>query len=235
MFLKIPYLFFKSLDIMKSDKKIIMISIVPVFIGFVCYYFLGSYVFGDLFKMGEQYISQKFQVDGWVSTLLFSLISILFAVLVNWTFFIFVSVIAAPFNDLISSRVEKKYKPNNVLLDSEGFFKGLPRIFKNEAKKVAFVILLSVVNIIIGFIFPPVSFLIGALILAISFIDYSWSRNNLEFSVCFKNIKTGFLSYLLGGIMFMFLISIPILNLFFLPFAVVFFTVIYCELEQKNA
>ncbi|EQC44736.1 EI24 domain-containing protein [Bacteriovorax sp. Seq25_V] len=235
MFLKVPYLFFKSLDIMKSDKKIIMISVIPVVIGFICYYFLGSYIFGDLFKLGEQYLAEKFQVEGWVSTLLFSLISIMFAVLVNWTFFIFVSVIAAPFNDLISSRVEKIYRPSIETKDSEGFWKGLPKVFKNEAKKVAFVIFLSVINIIIGFIFPPVSFLLGALILAISFIDYSWSRNNLEFGLCFQNMRHGFLSYLLGGILFMFLISIPVLNLFFLPFAVVFFTVIYCELDQKNA
>lgn len=236
MVLKVPYLFFKSLDIMKSDKRVIMFGMIPVLLGFTCYYFLGTYVFGDLQAMGKDYISQHVDTAGWVGNVFLGLITVLFAVFMNFTFFIFVSVIAAPFNDLISSRVEKIYAKTED--NSQGFsemMKKLPTTLKNEAKKIGFIILLSIINVIIGFIFPPASFLLAGLIFAISFVDYSWSRNEMTFGECFGDLKKGFLAYLLGGILFLFLIAIPILNLFFLPLAVVFFTVIYCELRFKNA
>jgi len=234
--LKVPYLFFKSLDILKSDKKVIMFGMIPVIVGFLCYYFLGSYVFGDLQELGKSYLSKHMDTTGWIGNVFFGLVTVLFAVFMNFTFFIFVSVIAAPFNDLISSRVEKLYIKSEE--DNQGFsemMKKLPATIKNELKKVGFIIILSIINVIIGFMFPPASFLIAGIIFAISFVDYSWSRNELTFSECFQDLKKGFLPYLLGGVSFLFLIAIPILNLFFLPLAVVFFTVIYCELRLKNA
>ena len=33
---------------MRNDKKVMIYSIIPVLIGFICYYFLGSYMFGKL-------------------------------------------------------------------------------------------------------------------------------------------------------------------------------------------
>lgn len=235
MVLKVPYLFFKSIDILKSDKKIIFLSLIPVAIGFLCYYFLGGYVFGDLKTIGIEYLSQYVDMTGWVGSIFKGILAVLFAVLVNFTFFIFVSIIAAPFNDLISARVEKVYGTSQ--LEDQSFadtLKKLPTIAKNEGKKIFFIVLISIINIIISFFFPPASFLLAGLILAISFVDYSWSRNELTFGDCFGDLKKGFLAYLLGGVAFMLLISIPIINLFFLPLAVVFFTVIYCELRVKN-
>ncbi len=236
MVLKIPYLFFKSLDIMKSDKKVIMLGLIPVILGFICYYFLGGYVFNDLQLIGKEYLSKYVDASGWVGSVFFGLITILFAVFMNFTFFIFVSVIAAPFNDLISSRVEKVYSQERDDSDAfSGILKKLPELFKNEMKKIGFIIILSIINVIVGFVFPPASFVLAGLILAISFVDYSWSRNEMTFSECFIDVKKGFLPYLLGGVSFLFLIAVPILNLFFLPLAVVFFTVIFCELRKKNA
>jgi CysZ protein len=213
-----------------------MFGMIPVLLGFVCYYFLGSYVFGDLQVMGKEYLSKHMDTTGWIGNVFFGLITILFAVFMNFTFFIFVSVIAAPFNDLISSRVERIYSKTQD--DGQGFsemMKKLPATIKNELKKVGFIIILSIINVIVSFAFPPASFLLAGLILAISFVDYSWSRNEMTFGECFGDLKKGFLPYLFGGIAFLFLIAIPILNLFFLPLAVVFFTVIYCELRFKNA
>lgn len=212
-----------------------MFSSIPLMIGFACYYFLGNYVFGDLQLMGKEYLAQHMDLSGWVGSIFTGLVTVLFVVFMNFTFFIFVSIIASPFNDLISARVEKIYGTSNEEEQSlKDVLKRLPTTLKNEAKKIVFIIVLSFINLAISLTFPPASFIIAGIILAISFVDYSWSRNELSVTECIKDLKRGFVTYLLAGIAFMFLISIPIINLFFLPLAVVFFTVIFCELKVAN-
>ncbi|MFG1500633.1 EI24 domain-containing protein [Halobacteriovorax sp. XZX-3] len=232
---KLPYFFFRSMNILKADKKIILIALCPVLIGFILYYSLGHYAFSEVSAWGHGYINEKYPEQGWVSTVFSGVLIILLGVIINWTFFIVVSVIASPFNDMLSSRVEMIYKLQKESTDTfTQTMKRLPSILMNELKKIGVIVVLSIINIGIGFFFPPITFVLGGLILAISFIDYSWSRNNLTFAECVGDIKSGFLPYLLGGVGFMILISIPLLNLFFLPLAVVFFTVIYCELRVKE-
>ena len=235
MISKMPYFFFHSLKIIKSDRKMFFIALCPIIIGFIFYYFMGSYAYAEVSAWGHALISEKFPDQGWMNTIFSSLAVIILAVLINWTFFLFISFIASPFNDMMSARVEVMYKLEKK--DSDSFsetMKRVPSIIINEIKKIGVIVLLSVVNIALGFFFPPITFLIGGLILAISFIDYSWSRNDLKLSECIRDVRTGFFPYLIGGFCFMFLISIPILNLFFLPIAVVFFTVIYCEVKVSK-
>ncbi|AYF43283.1 MULTISPECIES: EI24 domain-containing protein [Halobacteriovorax] len=229
---KIPYFFFRSMNILKSDKKMILIALCPVIIGFALYYFLGQYAFNEVSTWGHGYINEKYPDQGWVSTVFSGVLIVLLGVIINWTFFLVISFIASPFNDMLSARVEVIYnlqkKESDTLVAT---FKRLPSILLNEVKKVGVIVILSVINIAFGFVFPPVTFILGGLILAISFIDYSWARHELRVSECIRDVRKGFLPYLLGGVCFMFLISIPLLNLFFLPLAVVFFTVIFCELR----
>ncbi len=232
--LKLPYFFFKSVDHLKSDRKVMFLSVIPVLIGLTCYYFLGQYVFGDLKTMGTEYLAGYIDMSGWIGSLFTWIIALVFAIVINFTFFIFVSVIASPFNDLISERIAEIYG-----LDPEGsdgkFFSRLPGIIGNELKKISLIILLSIINIIISFIFPPLSFVIAGLLFSVSFVDYSWSRKEMTFSECRNDFKKSGIVYTLGGMGFLFLISIPILNLFFLPLAVVFFTTLHIEMGKLNA
>lgn len=235
MIAKIPYFFFRSMNILKSDRKMILIALCPVVIGFAFYYFLGQYAYSEVSAWGNGYITEKFPDQGWMNTLVSGLAILILGVLINWTFFIFISVIASPFNDMISARVEVIYKQQKKASDTlMQTLARLPSILFNEVKKIGVIVLLSIANIALGFVFPPITFILGGLILAISFVDYSWSRNELKVSECISDVRKGFLPYLLGGVAFMFLISVPLLNLFFLPLAVVFFTVIYCELRVKG-
>ena len=199
MVLKLPYYFFKSLNYLRSDKKIMLFSIIPVLIGFICYYFLGSFLFGELEVLAKEYVSNYVEVTGWGETILQWVIGFLIAVFVNFTFFIFVSVIASPFNDLISERIEVIYK-----LDPEGItisqmIKKIPSTLFNEAKKISLIILISMGNLVIGIFAPPLAFILTGLLFAVSFVDYSWSRRELSPKECISEIKQGFLAYMLGG------------------------------------
>jgi len=227
---KIPFYFIKSLSIIKSEKKIILFGAIPILIGILSYYFLGKLIFGDLYSLGNEYIKSHFQTSTWMNTLFFSLMTIIFFFLINWTFFIFVSIIASPLNDIISSLVDKHYNlDQSYKFKLSLLIKKLPKILINEIKKILLILILSILNFILSFIFAPASFLLAGFILSISFIDYSWSRNDLDFKQCLNDLKKNFFLYLLSGAIFMVFISIPLLNLLFLPFAVVYFTVIYCE------
>ncbi len=232
--LKVPYYFFKSVDFLKSDRKVMLLSTIPVLIGLICYYFLGAYVFGDLKQLGTEYLSQYVDMSGWMGSLFTWIIAIVFAIVINFTFFVFVSVIASPFNDLISERIAELYG-----VDPEGsnevMIKKLPRVLVNEFKKVLIIISISILNIAISFIFPPLSFVIAGLLLAVSFVDYSWSRKEMKVQACKEDFKRGVFVYTIGGMGFLFLISIPVLNLFFLPLAVVFFTTLHLEMDKVDA
>ncbi len=235
MVLRLPYYFFKSLSYMRNDKKVMLYSIIPVLIGFICYYFLGTYMFDKLEVLAREFLMSYVTVSGWVENLIQGLVGLVVLVFVNFTFFIFVSIIASPFNDIISERIEVMYKLDPKEQTFSDVVKKLPSMLINEFKKVILIFLCSIFNFIVGIFVPPLGFILTGLLFAVSFVDYSWSRRELTPKECIGEIKKGFLPFMLGGSAFMFLISIPILNLFFLPVAVVFFTTLNSEIRSKNA
>lgn len=226
----------KSFGVFREDKLIILLSLVPVIVGLAFYYYLGSFFYVDLLSFGNEYLQSNVtneNVGGVLSWILTGLLTIVLFFLVNWTFVLFVSIVASPFNDLISGRVERVIKGSiSDSLDSERFFKKFLKTILNELKKISLIIIISIIAFIIGMFFPPLAFIISALLLAVSFLDYSWSRKELSFGECLANIRKSFFSYLLTGSAFMALISIPIVNLVVLPYAVVYYSVLYYTKEQ---
>ncbi|WP_164848431.1 EI24 domain-containing protein [Halobacteriovorax sp. HLS] len=223
--------FSQTFTIFKKDKLIILLSMVPVLIGLAFYYYVGSFFYGDLLKLGNEFVKANVSSEGLgsvLSWLLTGFLTIALFFLVNWTFVLFVSIIASPFNDLISGRVERQILslPANSL-DSERFFSKFFKIIFNEAKKIALILFLSIVAFITGLFLPPLGFAISALLLSVSFLDYAWSRKDLSFGECVTNVRSSFFTYLITGCAFMALISIPIVNLFVLPFAVVYYSALY--------
>jgi CysZ protein len=227
----------KSFNIYKKDKLIILLSLVPIIIGLAFYYYLGNIFYGDLLNLGNEYLKTSVGNDklGSVLTWIFTaVLTVALFFLVNWTFVLFVSIVASPFNDLISGRVEKALMGKiEDSVDSDRFFKKFFKIIFNEAKKISLILVLSLIAFIIGLFFPPLAFIISAMLLAISFLDYSWSRKDLAFGECVSDVKGSFLNYMLSGCAFMGLISIPIVNLFVLPYAIVYYSVLYYSKQME--
>ena len=82
-------------------------------------------------------------------------------------------------------------------------------------------------------ILAPISILIFSILMAVGFLDYSWSRKDLKFKDCLKDLKGSIFIYTLSGGMFLLLVTVPIVNLFVLPFGVVYFTVLF-TMNSKN-
>jgi len=79
----------------------------------------------------------------------------------------------------------------------------------------------------------PIGIGISAFLFAISFLDYSWNRHEMAFGACVKQVGGQFFTYLGSGLVFLFLLSVPIVNLFMMPFAAVYFTVLFTR--QRTA
>ena len=228
-----------SFGIFFKDKKIILFSLVPVFIGIALYYFIGNWFISEALLLSKTWVASKIQI-GFLGKIIYYLLVGVMTVatyfIVNWTFVLFVSLIASPFNDIISERAEKALLNKPPLEMDESFslmLKKITFIIFNELKKISLILFLTFVALVLGFIpfLSPLSIIVSAFLLAVGFIDYSWSRHDLKFRDCIKLARKSFISYSLSGGIFLVLIAIPVLNLFILPFAVVYYTVLFTKKE----
>ncbi|EQC44425.1 etoposide-induced protein 2.4 [Bacteriovorax sp. BSW11_IV] len=220
-----------SFKMLKKDKYILMLSLIPSAIGIVLYYFVGTYFFTDFYNWCLGFITPYFEDIKLVAGILKFFFGILFFFIAGWTFFLVVSLVASPFNDLISSRVE--YQVAEIKPADEPFsFGKVFGVIKNEIKKILFIFLVTIIGLILGLFFPPISFLVSAILMAVTFLDYSWSRHNFTVAQCIDDLKSSFVTYLISGIIFMFAISIPVLNVFFLPIGVIHFTTLFSKKRE---
>lgn len=240
--------FFESLsyafNLLRDDKMIMFYSLIPVMIGLFLFLFFSSWIYGDALSWGKNWIESSVSAGGWSNFFYYILIGVMSAFLfflLNWTFVLMVSLIASPFNDLISERVEKKVLGIGPESISQNIKNLIGRFFFtvfNELKKIIVIIVLTILALVLGIIpimGPILSIIFAGLLLAVQFLDYSWSRNNLPVRKCISDIKNTPFSYIVSGICFLFLMSIPILNLFALPLAVIHFSILYSnKLKRKT-
>ncbi|MBL6989382.1 MAG: EI24 domain-containing protein [Bacteriovoracaceae bacterium] len=232
----------ETLSIFRKDKVVLLFSMLPIFIGIMLYSLFGTLLFGGVFEYGNSWIHQAVAGGTWGSILSYLLIGMLSVILfftINFTFFLFVSIIACPFNDLISERVERLVGGQPPISMGESISKMFKRFFKvllNELKKISLILVLVLIAFGLSFIpiFVPVSIGITALLLAIEFLDYSWGRHGLTFSQCFLNLKSSIFLYIISGCGFLFLMSIPVINLLSIPMGVIYFTILYTKNLQKQ-
>jgi CysZ protein len=239
---KVLSTFSSTLDIFKKDKIILMFGFIPISIGLILYAFFGNWIITDIM------IKIKNWIEGFISNdlgsilyyIIFFSISLIFLFIVNWTFVLVVSIISSPFNDIISERVES-FKNKS---DLEGLPQNLKKIFKNllkntmnEIKKVLLIFSLTMIILFVDIFIPflaPLGLLLSALLLSSSFLDYSWSRHNTPFKNCVRELKNYFFIYSFSGAVFMFLFALPVINLFALPFGIVYYTLLFCEQKDQK-
>jgi CysZ protein len=234
---KIYTIFKDSLSLFKHDRWLIILGLIPIIIGLLSYYFIGQWVFGDIFSLGEEYIRGRVANQSWLkflTTFLIILLTIFLYFIISWTFVLFISLIASPFNDLMSSRVEKalmhgEYPPLGESLG--GLWRKISFTIFNEIKKIIFILIISIFGLVISFFFPPASLIFSSLLVAVSFIDYNWGRHDMKISRCIQSYKKAPLLYFSSGFFFFFLISVPIVNLLMIPLGVVFYARAFAEFE----
>ena len=224
----------KTFKLFMGDKKILLYALIPILIGMALYFFLGSWMLGDFYVIAKDFVAAKLNMDseGWLSYAIMAGLSVALFFIINWGFVLIVSIIAAPFNDLIVQRVKRDIIDRD--LKPEGFFSRFFSIIANEFKKIGFIIFLGLIAFIFGFIFPPIGMVIAFWLLSISFVDYSWSLEELTFKECLSNFKSNFISYTIYGAVFSFFISIPVINIIILPFGVTHYALTFYSKRKKS-
>lgn len=224
-----------AFSLLFKDKIILILSFIPILIGVILFYYLGLWMMNTGMATGEGII-QKYSEGGSVilSWIIKITLYVILYFLINWAFVLIVSILASPFNDAISSRVEKRIKGEelkNIGQVFSGLFSGMIKTIFIEAKKITFILIIFIFSLALQLIpiLVPLGLILAAMLVAIQFIDYSWSRHNLDMGVCFKDLTDNFIPYCMAGFFFMGLMAIPIVNLFSLSYGVVYFTALWAK------
>ncbi len=227
--------FWESFVVIKKDKAILFYAMIPILIGFTFYALLWSWPFYSILERSWAWIGQQSYLENWSGLIYYVVMGIgiiVFWVFLSLTFFLVVSLVSGPFNDIVSERVEKVIKGGASVSISDSFFQALGRLKRtifNEIKKFFCIIFISFIAIATNWIplFIPFSIALSSLLIAASFLDYSWVRREMALKKCFEDIKYSMIPYGLSGGIFLFLISLPFVNVIVFPFGVIYYTVLF--------
>jgi CysZ protein len=99
-----------SVSILLRDRLVLLLAMAPVLIGIIVYYYAGTWFYRIsnewLSGVVESYITKDITLTI-VRWLIKAILAVFVAIAVGQTFVLLVSIIASPFNDLLSSRVEQ--------------------------------------------------------------------------------------------------------------------------------
>lgn len=144
------------------------------------------------------------------------------------------NIIAAPFNAILSVKVEE-HLLGRRLISSTPFAVVAIRSVGREFVKLGYylprLLGLLVISIIpvVNVIAPPLWILFGAWMMAVQYTDYGADNNELSFSGLRQRLRGNTLDALLFGILAYVVVAIPLLNLLLIPAAVAGGTVFWVE------
>lgn len=218
--------FGKSFSLFK-DKWILFYSLFPILIGSTIYYFLGKWLYGDLMGKLRTWIDGYLKIgdSAFLSWAIGITLTLILFFLISFTAVILISLIASPFNDLISSRTEELVLGRKIEVPG-----GVLGVIVREFKKFFVIMFLSFIGIVCS-LFPGgqiISFVLSVMLLGFQFLDYSWSRHNYSVMKLFGNYTANIFTYGPSGLFLYLLVGVPFLNILIMPFCVVHFTVLFC-------
>ena len=202
-------------------------------------------IFGSLISLGFSYLNGLMTswlagIPGWldfITWIIWPLIILTVALISGYLFTSIALLIASPFNALLAEKAEELVTGQAV--DSlEGLgaaLLALPRGIVRELAKLlyyvpmaAFVLLLSFVPGL-NAVAPVLWFLLGAWMMSIQFVDYPMDNHQLSFADVKEAVRSRRLSSMGFGGMVALCASIPVVNFFVVPAAVVGATLLWCE------
>jgi uncharacterized protein involved in cysteine biosynthesis len=231
-----------ALKMILTDPINFILALIPTFIALLIYLMTIAGIYRNSDRMVSLFRGYIFTADQAtiLAKLLTAILIIFIFFLMSWTFVLVVGIISAPFNSLLSSRIEEKLTSHRIMTEDQKHAlkemkSDMAKTFKNEFKKVALLALVGgfafALNLI-PFLYPLAVFLIATL-LAVQFIDYSWSRHDIALSLCLKDLTLNIVPYFLSGIIFLGMVAIPLVNAFVPAFATSYFTVLWLDRNKK--
>ena len=193
-----------------------------------------------IFGLASWYVLTQF--TGWLDKILpegggWWLLVMVLAILVGFVllvaiFFVFtivLNLIGAPFNGLLSEKVEAILNRDPVKLEGgmKRFISGFVRSIKGELRKYLYFGLLALVVLVVSFIpgvnfflAPVLSFLLGSWMLALEYLAYPMENHDQYFTEVRRWARANKMLCMGFGIMVLLLTITPVLNFVVMPAAV---------------
>lgn len=175
----------------------------------------------------------------WLSLLhwlLWPLFALLVILVVYYTFTLVTNFIAAPFNGVLSEKVEQRLRGERVT--DEGFkalVAMIPAAIAREFAKLAyfiprflFVLIVSFIPVV-NLIAPVLWFAFGAWMMAIQYCDYPMDNNKVSFKDMRRLLKQDRLTALGFGGLIQMVAVVPLINFLIMPVAVIGATYYWVE------
>ncbi|MBJ7551208.1 sulfate transporter CysZ [Marinomonas ostreistagni] len=184
-------------------------------------------------------------VPEWMSFLnwlFYLLLNIAIGLLMFYSFSVGVNILAAPFMAFLAEKVEEQQtgKQFNEDLSASGLLKIAGRSLKRELQKLAYFLprfvgllllsLIPVVNVVASVLIVMFS----AWMLALQYMDYSFDNNQVPFHEMRATLRKKPLLCWTFGFIIMLGVTIPFLNLFVMPIAVVAATLLWIKLFSEH-
>jgi CysZ protein len=237
---------FKSLPIAISmitrDPVNLTLALIPSLLALMIYLISVVAIFRHseaVIGIVARYVNTP-ETAGLIGKVLTGILIVFVFIIMSWTFILLVGIISAPFNSMLSSRIERKLAGEKLEGKGQKTFQqivvSLGETFKNEFKKLFLIILLSMLALLLNLfpLFYPLGIFLVSLVMAIQFVDYSWSRHDWSFGACLKDTAKNLLSYGGSGFFFVLLITIPIINTMVPALATSYFTVLWIKQQQQK-
>jgi len=218
------YYFFRGLTLIHT-KGLKRFVVVPLLINLV----LFSFAFYILLAQVNAMVSAVQQyLPAWLHWLEYLLIPLGVMTLViglAYSFTMVANFIAAPFNGLLSEKVEAHLSGRTLPdVGVSGFIKDIPRMLGREWQKLLYAlpraIILFILFLFLPLVGPILWFLFTSWLLAIQYIDYPYDNHKIDFHTMRVQLRAQPGNSFAFGITVNIACMIPLFNLFVMPIAV---------------
>jgi|TARA_B100000315_G_scaffold20586_1_gene18174 CysZ protein len=210
------------------------VVMIPLSINIILFGLLIWYGAGQFSDFVEWLLPDKAE---WFRRFLWPIFALISLIIVFFAFTLVANIVGAPFNGLLSERVEEHLtgiKPDQ--------FGGWRKMINNfipsliaELKKLLYIMLLTSLYLLI-FIIPvinviaPILWLVfSAWVLALEYVEYPMSAHNISFKELRKRLKERMLLTFGFGFSTLVITTIPLINFLAMPTAVAGATVMWVE------
>jgi len=230
--------FFKGFSLIRQ-KGIRRFVFIPLAINALLFSFAFYFVYLELNTYMESIMSWLPSWLDWLSVILWPLAVITILVIFSFIFSTVANWLAAPFNGLLSEKMEAMLSgneaPKGSMLD---IVKDVPRTLSREWQKLAYYLPRAIGFFIIMWLLPVVGqviwFLFIAWMMAIQYKDYPFDNHKVPFATMKQILKQNQgISYSFGLTVAVFSM-IPIVNLVVMPVAICGATALWVDYYQDK-
>jgi CysZ protein len=215
-------------------------AVMPLIINSVLFASLIWFGYDQFSPMVDKMMSNVPAILGFLRGIIWLIITTFTAIIVFFTFTPIANIVAAPFNALLSEKIETRLSGKSINSNSS-FIKMVRASVLSQLRKLVYILFWSAVLLLISLI-PLINFaapflwvIFGSWMLSLEYLDYPMGNHELDFKQE-KQILAARKGLALGyGSSVMVLTSIPLLNFIVMPVAVAGATVLWVEqLESES-